>query len=110
MLNISIKMQSDHFAWLFDLHAQESLHKASSCDFKILLIESHNFIAEPITGWNMHHIVHKQSMNDEVRTLALHENSLPTVYLWVSILLHPVQDANMPSSGGLFRAIHAFEK
>ena len=67
-------------------------------------------VAEFVTGWDMHHIVNKQSMHDEVRTLALHENCLLTVHRRVSILLHPVRDANMPSSGGLFGTIHAFEK
>jgi hypothetical protein len=57
----------------------------------------------------MHHIVDKQSMHDEVRTLALHENSFFTIRR-VSILLHPFRDANMPSSSGLFGDIHAFEK
>ena len=58
----------------------------------------------------MHHIIHKQSAHDEVRSLALHENGLLTIYHRVTMLLHPVRDANMPSSGGVFGAIHAFEK
>jgi hypothetical protein len=54
----------------------------------------------------MHHIIHKQSMNDIVNAVALHENNRFTVYHLVTILLHQVLDVNMPgimpSQGGLF--------
>ncbi len=69
-------MQSDYSAWLFGLHAQECCHKAAASDFKILLIKLQELVAEFVSGRGMHHIVHKQSMNDEVRILGLHENCL----------------------------------
>jgi hypothetical protein len=64
----------------------------------------------PVTGWDMHHIIHKQSMYNEVRTLVFHENSLFTVDRWVSVPLHPFQDVNVQSSGCSFGSIDAFEK
>jgi hypothetical protein len=40
----------------------------------------------------MHHIVHKQSVHDEVMSLVLHENSLLTIYrLGITHTLHRVE-------------------
>ena len=80
-------MKPDHFVGLFHLHAWECFHKASACDFKILLVELEELVSsqEFVTGWDMHHIVHKQSMDDKVSALAFHENCLLTIHRWVSI-------------------------
>ena len=37
----------------------ECVHKASACDIKILLMKLQELVAEFVTGWDMHHIVHK---------------------------------------------------
>jgi hypothetical protein len=37
------------------------------------LVFCHKLIPELVTGSGMHHIIYEQFMNNEVRTLALHE-------------------------------------
>ena len=60
----------------------------------------------------MHHIGNKgdsQSMNDDVKSLALHENSLFTAYRRETALLHPSRNSNMLPSRGLVCAIHVLQ-
>ncbi len=49
----------------------------------------------------MHHVIHKQSMDNEMLTLALHENRLLTINREVAIRLHPRRDMLVPSAGSL---------
>jgi hypothetical protein len=49
---------------------------------KILLVELKELVAEFVTGWDMHHIVHKQSMDDKVSTSVFHETVISLFIAW----------------------------
>ncbi len=49
-------------------------------------------------------------MDNEMLTLALHENSPLTLYLEVTIRLHPRRDVSVPSAGSLQGTVDALEK
>jgi hypothetical protein len=86
-------MELDRLVVLFDLHTQERLHGAASSDVEVLGVLPQKLVLELGTGCCVHHVVHKQAMDNEMLTLMLHENSLLTVYCWVAVLFHPVRDA-----------------
>ena len=58
----------------------------------------------------MHYVVHKQAVDNEVITHALHEDSLLAVDCGVAVLFHPVRDVDMPSAGCLSGSIYALEE
>ena len=67
-------------------------------------------LLESITRGNMHHVINKQAVNDEVIALAFHENRLFTINRRVFVFLHPSRNVNVPPSCGLLGVIDAFEK
>ena len=77
---------------------------------KSLGVFPQKLVLELGTGCGAHHVVHKQAMDNEVLTLALHENCLLTVDCGVAILFHPVLDVHMPSACCLSGSIYALEE
>jgi hypothetical protein len=53
-----------------------------NCDLKKELEE---LVTEIVTGWDMHYIILKQSVHDEISSLAFHEKNVLTVHCWVTI-------------------------
>jgi hypothetical protein len=106
---IMVKMEHDCFVVLFDLHTQGRLHEASSRDVEILGILPQKLVLEHGIGCCLHHVVHKQAVNNEMLTLALHETSLLAVKCWVAVLYPPVLDVIVPSTGCLSGSIDALE-
>jgi hypothetical protein len=78
---------------------------------KTFLLKLGNLIADWVKGWDVSHFINHQSVNDDLSTLVFNENCsycfmkiVFIVHCRVTMLLHPVLDANVPSSGGLFHA------
>ncbi len=65
---------------------------------------------QSVSGCCVHHFVHKQAVDNEMLTLALHEDSLLAVDCGVAVLFHPVRDVNVPSAGCLSGSIDALEE
>ncbi len=103
-------MELDRRVVLFNLHTQERLHEAASSDVEILGILPQKLVLELGTGCCVHHVVHKQAVDNEMPTLALQEDSLLAVDCGVAVLFHPVQDVNMPSACCLSGSINALEE
>jgi hypothetical protein len=47
----------------------------------------------------VHHVIHKQSMDNEMQTLMLHDNSLQTIYHEAAVRLHAYQDVPLHRRG-----------
>ncbi len=54
------------------------LHGTAPCDIEVPDVFLQEFLRETITGGNVHHVVHKQAVDDEVVSLAFHEYCLFT--------------------------------
>ncbi len=61
----------------------------------------HELVLELVVGGDGHHVIHKQSKDNEVLTLTLHENSLLTIYHEVAVRRHPCGDVLVPSACNL---------
>ena len=64
--DVVVKVQTDLVLRLLNLHTQKCLHETPACDIEILGIFRHEFLLELVTSRDMHHVVHKQAMNNEV--------------------------------------------
>jgi hypothetical protein len=74
-------------------------------------VAGESFVAtELVVGGNVHHVIHKQSIDNELLTLAFHENSLLTIYREVAVRLHPCRDVLVPSACCLSGTINALEQ
>ena len=82
----------------------------SSSDTEILRVLLHELVLELVVGGNVHHAIHKQSMDNEMLTLAFHENSLLAIYREVAIRLHPCRDVLVPSACSLSGTMDALEQ
>jgi hypothetical protein len=65
-----IKMKLDGPVALFNLHAKERLHEASSSDVEVPQVLLHDLVLELVVGGNVNHVIHKQSMDNEVYSRA----------------------------------------
>ena len=65
-----------------------------------------------VISYEVHHVVDKQAMDNEMRTHSLHENGLHvfTVDCGVAVHFHPVLDVYMPSACCLSGSIYALEE
>jgi hypothetical protein len=55
----------------------------------MFLVELKELVVEFATGWNMHHIVHKQSVDAKVSTFVFHEKMVCSLFTaWVIMLPH----------------------
>ncbi len=89
-MDIVVKMKLDCLVALFDLLSQK-------------------LVLELGTGCCVHHVVHKQAVNNEILTLTLHDDSLLADDCGVAVVFHAVQDVNVPSAGCLSGSIDALE-
>ncbi len=79
LLDVMVNMELNCHVVLFYLHTQERLHEAASSDVEILGIVPQKLVLELGTGCCVHRVVHKQAVDNEMLTLALHEDSLLAV-------------------------------
>ena len=77
-MDVVVKMKLDRLVVLYDPHSQERLHEDASSDVEILGILPQKLVLELGTCCGVHQVVHKQAVDNEVLTLALHENCLFT--------------------------------
>jgi hypothetical protein len=103
LVDVVAKMKFDRLVVLSNLHTQKRLHEAASesSDVKILGTHPQKLVLELGTGCCVHYVVNKQDVNNEMLTLALHEDSILAVDCWVAVLFHPVRDVNVSSAGCL---------
>ncbi len=57
LVDVMVTMQLDRPVALFNLHAKERLHEASSSDVEIPQVLLHELVLELVVGGNVHHVI-----------------------------------------------------
>ena len=95
----------------FQAHKRISYLVHSTSRLELLVVLGKELAHESRVGWQVQHVIHEQSMNDELPVgLGFLEDSLLRIDVHIPVSIHPFRDSLMPAVRRLLGPIDRLER